>query len=201
MASKDNRSNRKIDEFFSPTAPGASHVGNNSNAESTAVSNEVEMRGVAEVTERTNVPLDSTQSQSLLELDLPSYPDIENLTDDDLKKDEVRIKLLQGTWDHCHKFKFPSKGIRGKQRKLNHTWLVNNKWLRYSVSRDFVWCVYCVLFGKPERASPNQVGTFSSTKGVSDWGNIGRLVKLHTSQSSPHHDAVIKGDSCTSPKK
>ena len=45
MASKDNRSNRKIDEFFSPTAPGASHVGNNSNAESTAVSNEVEMRG------------------------------------------------------------------------------------------------------------------------------------------------------------
>ena len=105
MASKDNRSNRKIDELFSPTAPGASHVGNNSNAESTAVSNEVEMRGVAEVTERTNVPLDSTQSQSLLELDLPSYPDIENLTDDDLKKDEVRIKLLQGTWDHCHKFK------------------------------------------------------------------------------------------------
>ncbi|XP_068742056.1 52 kDa repressor of the inhibitor of the protein kinase-like [Montipora capricornis] len=134
MASKDNRSNRKIDEFFSPTAPGASHVGNNSNAESTAVSNEVEMRGVAEVTERTNVPLDSTQSQSLLELDLPSYPDIENLTDDDLKKDE------------------------------------------------------------PERASPNQVGTFSSTEGVSDWGNIGRLVKLHTSQSSPHHDSVIKGD-------
>ncbi|XP_068742324.1 zinc finger MYM-type protein 1-like [Montipora capricornis] len=46
----------------------------------------------------------------------------------------------------------------------------------------------------PERASPNQVGTFSSTKGVSDWGNIGRLVKLHTSQSSPHHNAVIKGD-------
>ena len=111
MAFKDNRSNRKIDEFFSPTAPGASHVGNNLNAESTAVSNEVEMRGVAEVTERTNVPLDSTQSQSLLELDLPSYPDIENLTEDDLKKDEVRIKLLQGTWDHCHKFKFPSKGI------------------------------------------------------------------------------------------
>ena len=94
MASKDNRSNRKIGEFFSPTAPGASHVGNNSNAESTAVSNEVEMRGVAEVTERTNVPLDSTQSQSLLELDLPSYPDIENLTDDDLKKDEVRTRRL-----------------------------------------------------------------------------------------------------------
>ena len=52
-----------------------------------------------------------------------------------------------------------------------------------------------MLFGKPEKESPNdQAGTFSSTKGVSDWSNIGRLVKLHTSQSSPHHDAVIKGD-------
>ena len=62
MASKDNRGNRKIDEFFSPTAPGASHVGNNSNAEST----EVSVRGVAKVIERTSVPLDLTQSQSLL---------------------------------------------------------------------------------------------------------------------------------------
>ncbi|XP_015752376.1 PREDICTED: uncharacterized protein LOC107332163 [Acropora digitifera] len=179
IESKDNHSNCKIDNFFNPTASGASHVGNNSNAESTAASNEVEMRGVAEVTERTNIPLDSTQSQSLLELDLPSYPDIENLTDDDLKKDEVRIKLLQGTWDHSHKFKFPSKGIRGKQN------------IPYP---ETLYGVCIVLFGKLERASPNQVGTFSSTKGVSDRGNIGRLVKLHTSQSSPHHDAVIKGD-------
>ena len=58
MVSKHNRSNRKIDEFFSPTAPGTSHVGNNSNAESTEVSNEAEMHGVAEVIEQTNVPLD-----------------------------------------------------------------------------------------------------------------------------------------------
>lgn len=94
---------------------------------------------------------------------------------------------------HCHKFKFPSRCIREKQRKLNHTWLVNNKWLRYSISKDSVSCVYCVLFGKPERAL-HQVGAFSSTKGISDWANIGRLVKLHISQSSPHHDAVIKGD-------
>lgn len=71
MASEDNRvrSNRKIDEFFTPTALGTSHVGNNSNPKSTAVSNEVEMRDVAEeidaeVTEGTNVPLDSTQLQS-----------------------------------------------------------------------------------------------------------------------------------------
>ena len=52
---------------------------------------------VAEVTERTNIPFDSTELQSLMESDLSSYPDIENLTEDDLKKDGVRIKLLQGS--------------------------------------------------------------------------------------------------------
>ena len=68
------------------------------------MSKEVETGGVAEETEaegtkRTNVLLDSTQLQSLMELDLTSYPNIENLTQDDLNKDEVRIKLLQGSWD------------------------------------------------------------------------------------------------------
>lgn len=77
---------------------------NNSNPESTAVSKEAETGGVAEETEaegtkRTNVLLDSTQLQSLMELDLTSYLNIENLTQDDLNKDEVRIKLLQGSWD------------------------------------------------------------------------------------------------------
>ena len=35
---------------------------------------------VVEVTERTNIPFDSTELQSLMESDLSSYPDIENLT-------------------------------------------------------------------------------------------------------------------------
>ena len=39
-----------------------------------------------------------------------------------------------------------------------------------------------------------QDGSFVSTKGVSDWSNIGRLVKLQTCESSPHHDTVMKGD-------
>ena len=39
-----------------------------------------------------------------------------------------------------------------------------------------------------------QEGSFVSIKGVSDWSNMGRLVKLHTCELSPHHDAVIKGD-------
>ena len=68
------------------------------------MSKEAETGGVAEETEaegtkRTNVLLDSTQLQSLMELDLTSYLNIENLTQDDLNKDEVRIKLLQGSWD------------------------------------------------------------------------------------------------------
>lgn len=71
MASTHNRFRKieKIDEFFCPKALVALHVGNNSNRVSTAMSNEVEMRGVAEETEaevsqRTNVALDSTQVQT-----------------------------------------------------------------------------------------------------------------------------------------
>ena len=52
---------------------------------------------MVEVTERTNIPFDSTELQSLMESDLSSYPDIESLTEDDLKKDGVRIKLVQGS--------------------------------------------------------------------------------------------------------
>lgn len=49
------------------------------------------------------------------------------------------------------------------------------------------------VFGKQEKVS-QQEGSFFSTKGVLDWSNIGRLVKLYTCESSPHHDDVIKGD-------
>ena len=61
------------------------------------------------------------------------------------------------------------------------------------MTNDSVVCVYCALFGQQEKVS-QQEGSFVSIKGVSDWSNIGRLVKLHTCELSPHHDAVIKGD-------
>ena len=41
----------KLTNFFSPTAFGLSHEANNSNPQSTAMRNDVEMRGVAEETE------------------------------------------------------------------------------------------------------------------------------------------------------
>lgn len=83
---------------------------------------------VAEETERTNIPFHSTELQSLMESDLSSYPDIESLTEDDLKKDGVRIKLVQGSWDHCHKFKFPSKDIRGNRESSSTRglWTIND---------------------------------------------------------------------------
>ena len=136
------------------------------------------------------VPCDPPTSHSDLDFDLPgasasnpsmrlpSYPDVAELTCDDLQKDnEVRRKLLEGEWRHAHEFKFPSKCMRGKQRKFNHTWL-NNKGLRYSISQDTVYCIPCVLFGS-ERSGNSQGGMFGSPKGVSDWGNFGRSFKLH----------------------
>ena len=55
--------------------------------------------------------------------------------------------------------------------------------MRYSISNYSVMCVYCV-FGKQEKVS-QQEGSFVSTEGVSDWSNIGRLVKLHIYESPP----------------
>ena len=55
--------------------------------------------------------------------------------------------------------------------------------MRYSISNYSVMCVYCV-FGKQEKVS-QQKGSFVSTEGVSDWSNIGRLVKLHICECPP----------------
>ena len=60
------------------------------------------------------------------------------------------------------------------------------------MTNDSVMGVYCALFGQQEKVS-HQEGSFVSIKGVSDWSNIGRLLKLHTYELSPYH-AAVKGD-------
>ena len=132
--------------------------------------------------EEANTPLALSRSHGVF--NLPSYPDIGVLSHDELKNEKVRIELPQEAWPDCQKFQFSATCTCNKQRKLNPQLLMTN---------DSVVCVYCALFGQQEKVS-QQEGSFVSIKGVSDWSNIGRLVKLHTCELSPHHDAVIKGD-------
>lgn len=51
-------------------------------------------------------------------------------------------------------------------RKFNSTWIKENPWLRYSVSCDGVFCVYCVLFGVKRLEAKEK--SFISTP-VRDW--------------------------------
>lgn len=81
---------------------------------------------------------------------------------------------------------FVFRDIRGKNRSLNATWLMNHHWMRYSVSRDAVFCAPCVLFGSRD----SKEKTFVLESPQSDWANIGRDVKRHTQQTSNHHKNV-----------
>ena len=48
-----------------------------------------------------------------------------------------------------------------------------------------------MLFG----GEGQQIGTLASKfKGVSDWANVGRVLKIHNQSHSPHNVAVTKGD-------
>ena len=70
------------------------------------------------------------------------------------------------------------------RKKAAESPMAFKQWImRYSISNYSVMCVYCV-FGKQEKVS-QQEGSFVSTEGVSDWSNIGRLVKLHIYESPP----------------
>ena len=73
----------------------------------------------------------------------------------------------------------------GKQRKLTSSWLEKHHWMRYSVSRDAVYCVYCVLFGTQREDSKER--TLGKLSPVSDWTNLSKFVARHTAQTSSHH--------------
>lgn len=191
-SNQKHRNVRRIDEFFNPreiqkiSSTPSDEESHNASGETTSTSSRVEL-DVAEQPHSLPITTASHSSQ-----DLPTYPDIELLTQDELHKDETRRKILQGEWSQCHKFKFPSSCVHGMKRKLSYMYLVNYKWLRYSISNDSVCCAYCMLFGK--EGAGNQTGTFSSrTQGFTDWSNIGRLAQHHD-RSGAHFDALAKGD-------
>ncbi len=79
-----------------------------------------------------------------------------------------------------------SRRIGGANRKFNESWLAKYTWLRYSVSRDAVYCVNCLLFGKKD----SKYKTFSSEP-VSDWSNLPKLIHRHVSQNDDHHKSSL----------
>lgn len=73
-------------------------------------------------------------------------------------------------------------------RRLNKDVLIQNSWMRYSVSVDAVYCAPCFLFSNDPKEK-----TFSRTP-VSDWKNFGSLILRHTRSGSPHNHCMSLAD-------
>ncbi|WAR22460.1 hypothetical protein MAR_016434, partial [Mya arenaria] len=73
-------------------------------------------------------------------------------------------------------------------RKLNHKWLTENSWLRYSVSKDGIYCGPCYLFGNSEE----KVKVLVSAP-LTDWSNITKNIAGHK-KSSSHASATEAAD-------
>ncbi|CAC5403885.1 unnamed protein product [Mytilus coruscus] len=112
----------------------------------------------------------------------PSYPDIGTLAKEDLRKDEVvRLKLLS-TKSEDPKFQFPTRTLRETGRACQLSWLIDNPWLKYSVSLDALYCAPCVLFGS--QRSDTKEKTFGFQSPCTDWINVGRSISRHLQQGS-----------------
>lgn len=73
-------------------------------------------------------------------------------------------------------------------RRLNKDVVIQNSWMRYSVSVDAVYCAPCFLFSNDPKEK-----TFSRTP-VSDWKNFGSLILRHTRSGSPHNHCMSLAD-------
>ena len=75
------------------------------------------------------------------------------------------------------------RDIGGIKRKLSTSWLKNHSWLRYSVSKDALYCYCCVLFGTEGTRDKSFV-----TSPVSDWSNVHNYIKRRERLDSHSHN-------------
>ena len=75
------------------------------------------------------------------------------------------------------------RDIGGIKRKLSTSWLKKHSWLRYSVSKDALYCYCCVLFGTEGTRDKSFV-----TSPVSDWSNVHNYIKRHARLDSHSHN-------------
>ncbi|KAJ8315235.1 hypothetical protein KUTeg_007385 [Tegillarca granosa] len=75
--------------------------------------------------------------------------------------------------------------IYNRERKFNVNWLKDHSWMRYSVSKDAVYCVHCVLFGSAKSKEKSFIAP------ISDWVSFSTYVKRHELSSSHNHNKTF----------
>ncbi|KAJ8317973.1 hypothetical protein KUTeg_003064 [Tegillarca granosa] len=78
--------------------------------------------------------------------------------------------------------------IYNRERKFNVNWFKDHSWMRYSVSKDAVYCVHCVLFGSAKSKEKSFIAP------ISDWVNFSTYVKRHELSSSHNHNKTFSED-------
>lgn len=132
----------------------------------------------------TNVYASSSATPNIIaQPPFPEYVDIATTAFKETREDTKLKILLEGSkcpngWDT---YRFPSHNISGKQRKLNCKILKSNPWIRYSISKDSVFCAVCCMFGQGSGDS------FCKEDGQNDWKNLSHLITRHLNINSAHH--------------
>ena len=109
----------------------------------------------------------------------PEYVDIATTKFRETREDTKLEILLEGLkhpkdWDS---YRFRSHNITGKQRKFNCNILKSSPWMRYSVAKDSVFC----MFGHGVDDS------FCKEDGQNDWKNLSTFITRHLNVNGAHH--------------
>ncbi|WAR14709.1 P52K-like protein [Mya arenaria] len=117
----------------------------------------------------------------------PPYPDV-FASSIQLLTDAQKFELLSTPWDEAHCCSFPSRFSGGKLRKAQGVWFRTHSWLRYSISKDGVYCAPCFLFGDQVARSK-----YLTREPFTDWCNFSKIVERH-SKSQCHIDQLIAAE-------
>ncbi|CAG2209777.1 unnamed protein product [Mytilus edulis] len=167
-----------LDNFFTKTPSNSTNSDSHAEAQPAANSRDSE---TSKIDDELSLSAASELVSSPVQKNLgPSYPDISLLKDStSLGKDE-KLQLLTNKWKDVHTFKFPTRDLGNRQRRLSAKWLTENPWLRYSMNDDALYCAPCVLFGRQESKDKLFINK------VTDWSNLACFVKRHLKDGSPH---------------
>ena len=83
---------------------------------------------------------------------------------------------------------FRKLSFSANKRRFNSAWFKENPWLRYSVSSDWVYCEYFVLFGVKRSDVKKKVFHFNPYSRLVSLFQV--YVSRHLARSSKHHGCV-----------
>lgn len=99
--------------------------------------------------------------------------------------DDVKLNILTKVWLPSPDYQFPQHFIGKVQRRFRPDYLYKFKWLRYSQTKNSVFCAPCTVFSRAD--------SVFAQKGVQDWSNLNKLITKH-SRSDEHNSSLLMAE-------